>query len=497
MVKASVELTQFRSSHLEGCPPKYLAGSDIEPPLLSVNHSGDKQVPSPAFLVPAVLDALRKRPNYGSLVSVVPGEADAFCASHLKIHGGVVLTSDSDLLVHDVGAGRVAFFRDMYDHDDKNPSWKFSSYNMNDILARNGLESSGVDARRLGYEIHCNRNSSFNAMVISCLQDTKAKASLEAFEEFCRQYVDHEIGPLPHTAQGSTIEISDLDPRISELVLQLGNKPDAENDPVMFLPILIEDATMSSAWVPSAPIRQLAYTVFTWLLPEDARRRQQPIQEYRRVQTIQQRGRSVSVLSKPAALDAARVIIGDTKRLKSLVGAGSEIFWILLCLASCIRECQEQEKQSHCLSALRSAHADPPSPNPRKVSWSLIHFTAHIQASYYSFRMLTQIIALIPKGEWKYMPGEVAELRDELSDFPGTGEFPEFDTTADLLGRVGELHMLDMLGHLVHVPAMESAVEYNKRKKRKKSKETPEGGSKRPLKQQMSGNIFSVLEDES
>jgi hypothetical protein len=47
------------------------------------------------------------------------------------------------------------------------------------------------------------------------------------------------------------------------------------------------------------------------------------------------------------------------------------------------------------------------------------------------------------------------------------------------------------------VPAMESAVEYNKRKKRKKSKETPEGGSKRPLKQQMSGNIFSVLEDES
>ena len=69
----------------------------------------------PAFLVPAVIDALRNWKDLQDKVITVPEEADLYCANYVKRHGGTVITGDSDLLVHDLGhKGAVCFFKDIH-----------------------------------------------------------------------------------------------------------------------------------------------------------------------------------------------------------------------------------------------------------------------------------------------------------------------------------------------------------------------------------------------
>ena len=86
-------------------------GSDDRPPFLRRKHS---RIPIPAFAVPAILEALRSSKRYGHLTHLVPGEADEFCASHVSREGGALLTSDSDLLLYDLGqTGSVVFFNDI------------------------------------------------------------------------------------------------------------------------------------------------------------------------------------------------------------------------------------------------------------------------------------------------------------------------------------------------------------------------------------------------
>ncbi len=71
----------------------------------------------PAFAVPAVIEALRQSDAYGEATRLVPGEADPHCARLVRLMlppGGLVLTSDSDLLAADLGpAGAVVFLRDV------------------------------------------------------------------------------------------------------------------------------------------------------------------------------------------------------------------------------------------------------------------------------------------------------------------------------------------------------------------------------------------------
>jgi len=71
-------------------------------------------LPPVPFLVPAILDTLRVSGTYRSMVEIVPGEADSYCARYLKQSGGIVFTGDSDLLVHDLSSvGAVCFFKDI------------------------------------------------------------------------------------------------------------------------------------------------------------------------------------------------------------------------------------------------------------------------------------------------------------------------------------------------------------------------------------------------
>lgn len=62
--------------------------------------------------MPATIETIRVS-KFGAVLSLVPGEADEWCARDCRAEGGFALTSDSDLLLYDLGLhGSVVFFSD-------------------------------------------------------------------------------------------------------------------------------------------------------------------------------------------------------------------------------------------------------------------------------------------------------------------------------------------------------------------------------------------------
>ncbi|KAF7542773.1 hypothetical protein G7Z17_g11288 [Cylindrodendrum hubeiense] len=408
---------------------------------------------APSFHVPAVIDALRLSTQYRSQVRLVPGEADGYCAQHLLESGGTVLTSDSDLLAHDLGRGCVVFLRDIYlDGDSKLTCASFSPRH---ICERLGLPSDQIC--RLAYERKCDTHLSLAQILQQCSKPIGHDA---VYDEFRQEYLHHETASLPISPSKSTLQINSLDPRISELVLQFANPSDIDGpqEPKIFLPILIEDPTRGSAWEQSTSIRQLAYTVLGWIVTGQS----SSVQEYRRVNNIVQKGRQVPLMSTAPARDFAKDIVGLMAGIMKETRADSELAWHILCLSLDIRHCYEEGKQSHILQTLQKASQV----NSSKVSWDTIHFVAQLQATYYSLRILYQVLSLVPAKE------ALPELHRMLASLPPLSAFPDIDSAIKFLLKTSELQTLKLLAKFV--PLSKSDSQESKQtvpKKRKVSKD--------------------------
>ncbi|VUC20167.1 unnamed protein product [Clonostachys rosea] len=494
--KLFIQLMQFCNNCPKGCDSKHLFGTpednlDLFTTKLPSTH---KQLVPPSFLVPAIIDALDQCSRYRHLVSLVPGEADAFCAHHLAAHGGIVLTSDSDLLVHDLGQGKVVFFRDI--HASATDTWKCIIYDSRNICERLGLKPSGGNICRFGYEVYREPHASISQLVQNCSSPIPDEAE---YDKFCQQYLQHELANLPVTAQGETVQLRNLDPRISELVLQLGSSTedapiDSSIESRMFLPVLIENPLRGSAWEPCTPIRQLAYTIYRWIVPGP----NSTVHEYRRVQNVGHKGREVSMIPQREAIELLQSLLQTLQRTKDLVdGVDGISYWTLLCMALNIKECQEQDKQSHILQILTQSSEHTSLKPGSKIPWDTIHATAHLQASLYSFRILKQILSLVPNDAWTHLPSEAKELHETLKPLPGFTDFPSVKRTEELLQKKLALETLDLLRSFVHIP-----VRKVKEKKALKKRKKDNKGNGLPTKRlaapkiRTGGSIFSLLADD-
>ncbi|KAH7022433.1 XPG domain containing-domain-containing protein [Ilyonectria destructans] len=433
----------------------------------------------PSFHVPAVIDALRLSPQYRSQVRLVPGEADAYCAQHLLDSGGTVLTSDSDLLVHDLGRGYVVFLRDIYlDGDSRLACARFSPSH---ICERLGLPSDQIC--RLAYERKRDPHLSLPQILQECSKTVRDGA---IYDEFRQEYLHHETAPLPASLSGTTLKTDFLDPRISELVLQFGTPYSIEDtrQHKIFLPILIEDPTRGSAWEQSTSIRQLAYTVLAWIIPSQS----SSVQEYRRVNNTGQKGRQVPLIPKGPAHDFAK----DLFRLMAVIlketRADVELAWHILCVSLDIRHCFEEDKQSHILQTLQKASQV----NSSKVSWETIHFVAQLQAAYYSFRILHQVLSLVPAKE------ALPDLYKMLDSLPTLSDFPDIDTVIAFLLKTSEPQTLKLVTKFVPLPKPD--VQESKRaapKKRKASKDSvPRVKASTGVRPSAAKNPFDVLSQD-
>ncbi|KAF2500685.1 hypothetical protein BU16DRAFT_523452 [Lophium mytilinum] len=227
------------------------------------------------FIVPAVLEVLFES-EFHLFTTVMPGEADPWCAGHARDFGSMIITGDSDLLAHDLGTqGSVAFFPSIGIDDSGVEVREFKPAR---IANRLGLAS----IRSLAYELLREPHRTLNEHVVL------AKA-LERFSTLIN-LDDHGI-PQP-TEDSSVYNISiyaqdratagfvstdsqqvllqsvlsRLDPRISEFTQQVLSCP--LDRPMlgrlnMYLPVLIENVDRASAWDCGEQIRQFGYSIVT------------------------------------------------------------------------------------------------------------------------------------------------------------------------------------------------------------------------------------------
>ncbi|KAF5013540.1 hypothetical protein FDECE_463 [Fusarium decemcellulare] len=477
MVKSLNQLKASFSRDPNGFLPSYFSTTKETAPALftSIQPPGKPFLP-PSFHVPAIIDALRSCPRYTELVRLVPGEADAYCAQHVLKSGATVLTSDSDLLAHNLGNGRVSFFRDVY--LDGQARLRCASFSPAQICEKLKLSSS-AEISRLAYERKRSPHLSLPQILRDCAQPV---ADTTGYAEFCREYLDHESASIPISGQGSAIDIGSLDPRISELIIQLGHPVGQENETAenkIFLPILLESPSRGSAWEQSTSIRQLAYTIARWIIPGQ----ESSIQEYRRVNGIIQKGRHVPMLTKEEAVSRAKDLVLSMSMVSAEVQGDADRSWQILCLTLNIRHCYEDGKHSHLLQILEESLQKP---TMKRVSWDVLHFAAQLQAAYYSLRILKQVLSLAPIIE--SIPG----LYDMLSSLPPLARFPDIERTLGFLRNSGEARSLRMVAKLVPLPNLDVETEPTSalaRKKRKMGKGIEKAGVAKPPPR----NPFDVL----
>lgn len=345
-----------------------------------------------------------------------------------------MLTSDSDLL-YDLGAGMVAFFRDL--HRDAVSTIRCTSFSLRLICKRLHLSSS-VRLLRLAYELRDAPSATLPQLLRACEQPV---AMMPDYEEFCEQY-RLESCILNHETFS---QLSGLDQRLSELIVQLFSPLDQLNMnhsvAKVFLPYLIEKLDRDSAWQQSTPIRRLAYT----LAGLDSSRPSMPILEYRRVQNVGQNGRLIEAASAAEARQCIDEVLDVIKSVKDIKRAPSKFHWTLTALSLDMGECKRQSKQSHVWHLFQQRHRQALA-RPDKIAWDVVHFFAQLQAAMYSLRMLQQVLSTFHKQADKNpLLVNVNQLWAVMRHFPPLAIFPDIDDALELLdlGQNGLAQDLD------------------------------------------------------
>ncbi|APA15918.1 hypothetical protein sscle_15g106880 [Sclerotinia sclerotiorum 1980 UF-70] len=466
------------------------------------------KIPASSFLVPSIIEALQNSNKYKDIVEIVPGEADTFCASYVSQHGGIILTGDSDLLVHEIGIdSSVSFFQDV-ELSSKADPWMLQSqvFHAGSIVKRLGLPPShGI--RALAFEIVMDSHGTFSKLLKQATTLSAIKQHKGMYADFVKEYlpVDFDLAIFDSTLVKRSLvktALQALDPRVCEYVLQFpyfmrclglsqssSASQDRANNINIFLPFLIDCPSRTNAWEMSASIRQLAYGCMNLILPVGERRKS--IFEHKR-QASTSRGREWEI---PAASDISRAC---TEVLTFLRGSQTKLegqciadTWTSVAFIQDAEWSESIDKVSlgkKVLAGLGASNSDDISPKKSELNWDKIHFMAEIQGSYYSFRILKQLTTFsILIGGRESVSGPLLELNDLLQDLPSLNTHNGFEKLDYMLTTIKESILEDSYQEK-ELSASISAEKSKQRKKRKRDQLTSSRtANKKPT------NPFDVL----
>ncbi|KAG8428129.1 hypothetical protein J3459_006027 [Metarhizium acridum] len=432
MMRATTRLKRLYVSHLQGCPVSCLAADDIGADIDIYKSGGTDVCPlvDPCFLVPAVLNCLRESTQYRNITEVVPGEADHFCAANVSMHGGVLITSDSDLLVHNLGEGQVAFFRDL--HTESGHCFKFLSFAPRQIFEKVGL-AYPEKAIQLAYERKMAPQATLSRLIDMCLKPTPRSAD---YIEFVGNYtMSEEVVRLQKVGLGVP-NLNDLDPRVSELILEFYSRRSSisMNSPIrMFLPPLTECPGLRSAWDKSTPIRQLAYSIGSYILPRKDGCLQ--VREFRRVESVLYAGRQIELLPTILVREHLDDILSCAECCEADIQRDDIKFWILLAMALDKMESIQRGGETLTETIEKYFVGLTVKSGDNSVAWGIVHVAAQMQATLYSLRVLQQTLRSVFNPEKEFLP-EATGLCTMLSELIPVELYP---CTTDLLRIVREL----------------------------------------------------------
>ncbi|ODA81437.1 hypothetical protein RJ55_04404 [Drechmeria coniospora] len=451
MMKSTLQISKFFAGSPDGCIKAQLVqekGNVIIDAFLAATQEVSPFA-DPSFLVPSIIDALRQHPQFEALTHVVPGEADNYCASYVSLHGGTVITSDSDLLVHNLGAGQVVFFRDLHRNPDS--SIFGASYSPSEICQQLELSPS-VGLARLAYERKQLSHASLPQIMRACSQPAPDQ---ERYQAFCQQYRNNASEFHLRVMANSSYCIMIFDPRISELYVQLAQlSTNVTEDPdfvQIYLPVLVECPNRTSAWEHSTTIRQLAYTVLASTTPTRLTMHTH-ILEYRRVQSTLQKGRKIALTSAADVDRSAQDLLDLMERIRG-ISNGSGTYWVMLHLALDARECRQQDKESHAWWTFHQRLNSSEITASRSISWDIIHLVSQIHATCYSLRMLQQVLSHALERSTESVSPNLGQLQMALTDMSSLSNFPDIDLVVDLLTTPSHSKLANALADCLNLRA--------------------------------------------
>jgi hypothetical protein len=377
-----------------------------------------KGLPTAAFLVPAVIEAIQAS-EFASITAVVPGEADPFCAGAACKSGAIILTSDSDLLVYDLGArGAVAFFNQL------EPCRDDESYNKCEVVRASVSQPLEI-AQRLGLDDL--KQFSFELLRDPSIPLTelvkRAKRPLpeplphdglrqKTFRDFCKDYdlktFDFKLQTMDDVhITGRTKHTEFLDPRLSELILT------SSSSPFIYLPILIEDPSKSAAWNVSRDLRHFAYSCLKSRITACSIDK---VMEYcRRGDRIV--SEVVPTISQKMVRSRTRKLAGGLETFFSVFSDFSNpVVWRTFALSEILHSCTENQKKLPSRSALVHFITGRAKTT---ISWLDIHLSAQVDGVLYSLRMLSQILNYsrgLPNSRTQQPQTRDSSLIDEFSN---------------------------------------------------------------------------------
>lgn len=381
---------------------------------MKASKDDSKKMPAPPFLVPVVLEALLDS-RFGNMVTVVPAEADTYCAEEAAAYEArtgkmaTIITNDSDMLVQASGAQtRIMLLTGLERSGEPGPL----RVEANVFFPAKMAASAGLDNLLLpAFLMKNDRHLSFDAAVAKSKKCTLYNgADFMAFQsEFEKPKYDISELPAP------VIEmLQRMDPRIAELAHQtMPTFPRSSPGPAnMFLAPLIEDVGRQSAWVAGHNFRNAAY-----MMTLSGSRNVYRVDEYtRRGTTCFADPHHAGIGWKQELLDCAKMLSGVREFLVPHQATAAQRFnYIAMYYTVLTHSCRSRQ-----LSRLEVTRVLAGERLRTRVE---MHASAMCQAVIYSLRVLKQLLALEKaKG---IMEEELAPLVDELEEMPALAELCE------------------------------------------------------------------------
>ncbi|KAK0735838.1 XPG domain containing-domain-containing protein [Apiosordaria backusii] len=469
LIRSTKELFKYHSTTVTGVPrerSRHTSNKKVELFPTSIGGETRAKPPPPAFLVPAVIDALRAS-KYGPITQVIGGEADGYCAIHVRKSGGLVLTSDSDLLVHDLGEnGGVIFFPDI-DLDSEGKKLIAPQFRHAEICRKLSIKPD-VGFSYMAFEIFTDPHLTLEQAAERSRRAEAVILTRDEYDTFIKTYLSPEMAPEINIADSPQ-----LDPRISELVLRLSQitttkskEKDASLE--MFLPFLLDCPSRTSAWEVAKPIRELAYS----LLQSGQKSAIKTISEMRRLQTLSS-GSQVDILPPAKVEEECKRLYNNIMQIEKNLD-NPDLVWVVLSIYFDIVRTVERAKGYPLSLEILSQEAKG---KLDQHFWDFLHVLAQTQATIYSLRMLQQILLSKSRtGNPVLVIGALAVL-PSLNNFPSATTFAE---TLRLLREAGGLKCLidlcsDMEDIVPHLEAIGKPPKNKKDRKRKAQSGAVEG----------------------
>ena len=394
-----------------------------------------RNLPSPPFIVPAVVHALRAS-EFNCTVGLVPGEADPYCAARASEIRGMIFTTDSDLLIHDSGPGGSVVLLDHIQLEtpvESGTALRAPIFEPGKISQKLGIGSKVQTLQNLAFHLQQVPGISFHQALqqVRSHKDQDAEVAHEAFllvNATNQTLSRHEVAlfdddHLSYFRQHG----QHLDPRLAEVCLQIHLKV-KPTEHAMYLPVLLEDPARASAWEVSVPFRHLAYT---YLIHRSSRGSMlSVIYEYRRKGRRLVKSLLCTSCSEEHNVLKEAVVVCD--QLMVLHQAFADIHptvvrWRYVAARYVLNWYDSESKTLPSVGAVKHIMTGK---RQSKWSWDDIHFAAQTEGVLYSVRMIRQVFEYLhlitsecePTCNVSGLASSTIGIAQIMQDLPAFGE---------------------------------------------------------------------------